>query len=133
MRRHTAEFFVVNQFFDRRILATHRTLRIFSQFELAELHGPGVEVQQTVDQQILRAENDLDRFVRLNGADNARQNTKHATFRARRNEPGRRRLGIKTAITRALLGPKHARLTFEPEYRTVHVWLSTQHTRIVDE
>src|ERR1044072_7991296 len=131
MRRHAAKLFVIDQFLDRRLLAADRTLRILPQLELAELHRPRIKQQQTIDQQILRAENDLDRLVRLNRADNARQHAEHATFRARGHEPGRRRLRIKTAITRTLLGPEYAGLPLESEDRTIDVWLATQHTRVV--
>ena len=74
--------------------------------------------------QVVRAENDLDRFVCLDRADDPRQHAEHAAFRARRNETGRRRFRIQAAIARALLRPEHTRLSFKPEDRTVNVWLA---------
>src|SRR5215204_6097171 len=133
MRSHAAKLFVVDQLLNFRLLAANRALRILAQFELAELHRPRVKQQQTIDQQIFRTENDLDRFVCLDRPDNARQYTEHTTFRARRHEAGRRRLRIQAAIARALLGPEDARLTFKPENRAVDVWLAAQHTRVVHE
>src|SRR6185369_12089338 len=125
--------FIVDRFLDRRLLAANGALRILPQLELTELHGPGVKQQQTIDQQILSAENDLDRFVCLNRADDPRQYAEHTTFSARRHESRRRRLRVQAAITRALLGPEDARLSFKAKDRAVDVWLATQHTRIVHE
>src|SRR5262249_10283480 len=106
---------------------------ILPQFELAKPHRPRVEQQQTIDQQIFGAENDLDRFVCLNRADDARQHTQHATFTARGHRTRRPPLRIQAAITSAFLRPEHTRLDFEQEDRTVNVWLLTQYARVVDE
>src|SRR6185369_16133260 len=130
---HAAKLFVIDQLFHRRLLATYRTLRILPQFELAKLHGPGIKQQQPIDQQIFRAENDLDRLVCLNRADDARQNAQHTAFRARWYQSRRRWLRIQTTITSSLLCPENTRLTFEPEDRAVDVWLAAQHAGIVDE
>src|SRR5687768_8296416 len=90
MRCHTAEYLVINKLLDGRLFTTNRTLRILSQSEFAKLHAPRIEVQETIDKKVFSAENDLDRFVSLNRADDARQNTKHSAFRARRNKTRRR-------------------------------------------
>ncbi len=133
MRSDAAKLFIVDQFLDRRLLPANGTLRILTQLELAKLHGPRVKQQQTIDQQIFSTENNLDRFVRLDRADDPGQHAEHATFSTRRHKSGRRRLRIQAAVARALLGPEHARLPFKPEDRAVNIWLAAQHTRIVDE
>src|SRR6185503_2409588 len=79
---HTAELFVIDQLLDRRLFTTNRTLRIFPQFELAELHRPRIKQQQTINQQIFCAENDLDCFVCLDRPHDTWQHTKHTTLGA---------------------------------------------------
>src|SRR6185369_17754391 len=116
VRRHTAKLLVIDQLLDRRVFTTNRTLRILPQFELAELHGPGVKQQQTINQQVFRTENDLDCLVRLNCTHDSRQHTKHTTFSTRRHQAGWRRFGIETPVTRTFLGPEDTRLPFKPEY-----------------
>ena len=72
-RRNAAELFIVDQLFDGCMLATDWAVRILAQFQLAKLHLPGIEQQQAVQEYFRRAENDLDRLVSLNRADDSRQ------------------------------------------------------------
>ena len=44
------ELLVVDQFFDRRVVAAHRTVGIAPQLKRIDLHGQGVEMQQPADQ-----------------------------------------------------------------------------------
>ena len=98
---NAAELLVVDRAFDRRMIAADRARRIAPQLQLAELHAPGVVEQQPPDERRAGAENQLDRFGRLDGADDAGQHAQHAAFGAARDEPGWRRLGIEAAIARA--------------------------------
>src|SRR5262249_29132308 len=79
---HTAKLLVIDQLFNRRLFTANRTLRILSQFELAELHSPGVKQQQTIDQQVLSPKNDLDCLVGLDRPHDTWQHTKHTTLGA---------------------------------------------------
>src|ERR1051325_4204450 len=123
MRRDSAELFIIYQLRNRRVLTTHRTLRILSQFELAKLHRPRIKHQQSIDQEIFRAENNLDRFVRLDRTDDPWQHTEHTALRARGHQTRRRRFRIQTAIARTLLRTEDTCLPFKPEARTVNVSL----------
>jgi hypothetical protein len=64
------------------VFAANRTLRIFPQLELSKLHRPGIKQQQPINENIFRAENDLNRFVCLDCTNNARQNSEHASLGA---------------------------------------------------
>src|SRR6266852_8027733 len=73
--RYSAELFVIDQLFDGRMVAANRAIRIFAQLQLAKAHPPRIEQQQPVNHDVGRAEDDLERFRGLNGADDSGQNT----------------------------------------------------------
>ena len=131
--RDAAELIVVDQLADRRVVAAHRALRIAPQLQLAEAHVPGVVEQQPADQRRAAAEQQLDRFGRLNRADDARQHAEHAAFRAARHQAGRRRLRVEAAIARAVLRGEHRGLPLEPEDAAVGVRLAEEHAGVVDQ
>ena len=56
---------------DRRVLAAKWTLRVLSQSELTEAHAKGVEEYQAADERIALAQDQLECFVGLQGADDA--------------------------------------------------------------
>ena len=64
-----AEFFVIDQLMDRRLVAAQRTIRITPQLERVDLHRQSVEAEQTADQAFAFAQNKLNRFQRLDDAD----------------------------------------------------------------
>ena len=80
--------FVVYQLGDRRILAANRAIGILAQLEFAELHAERVDQQQTPDQRIACAENQLDDFGGLDHADQSRKNAQHSAFGAGGNQSG---------------------------------------------
>src|SRR5713226_7265410 len=133
LRCDSAELFVIDQLFDGRIVAAHRAIGILAQLQLAKAHSPRVEQQQTINHDVGRAEDDLNRFVGLNGADDSRQHAQHAALGARRHQPRRRRFGIQAAVARAAFGPENARLSFETKDGTVDVGFAGEHTGVVDE
>src|SRR5260370_16919259 len=106
---------------------------MLAELELAELHSKSVKQQQASHEMIPSAEDQLDCFHRLDGADDSGQNAEDSAFRARRHKPGRRRFRIEAAITRAIGHAEHGGLPLKPENRTVHVWLSQQNASIVDQ
>ena len=69
----------------------------------------------------------------LEGADCARQDPQDASFRARRDHPGRGRLREKAAIAGAAACIENTYLAFEAIDRPVNVWLTGQNTYIVDQ
>src|SRR6266481_470953 len=130
---HAAEFVVIDQFGDGRMRAAHGTIRVLAQLELAELHRQSVKEQQAPNEIISAAENQLDRFHRLDGANDAGQNSKDATFGAGRHKSRRGRFGIEAAVARTIGHAENRRLPFKSENRTVHVRLFQQNTCVVDE
>ena len=113
--------------------AAHRAIRIFLQLELAEFHPERVVNQEPSHERLADAHDELDRFGRLNRADDAGQHAQDPSLGAARHQSGRRRLGIEAAIARAVLGREHRRLPFEPEDAAVRVRLAGEHARIVGE
>ena len=63
--------------------------------------GERVEVEQPADQRVADAERELQRLVRLQRPDDARQHAEHAALGARRRELRRRRRGVEAAVARA--------------------------------
>src|SRR5258708_1271245 len=110
----------------------HRAVWIFAQLEFAEFHSESVKQEQASHEIIPAAENQLDRFHRLNGTDDSGQNTQDAAFRAGRDKPRRRRFRIEAAVARAIGHTENRGLSFEAENRTVKVWFSEQDARVVD-
>src|SRR5712664_1125495 len=130
---HAAEFEVIDQFVDRSIGAAHRSVWIFAQLEFAEFHSESIKQQQSSHEIIPAAEDQLDRFHRLDGAYDSGQNAEDAAFRAGRHKPRRRRFRIEAAVARAIRHAENSGLSFEPENRTIHIWLAEQNARVVDE
>src|SRR6267143_3288583 len=130
---HAAKFVIIDQLGDRRMCSAHRAVRIPAQLELAEFHSESVKEQQSSDETIAAAEDQLDRFHRLDGTDDSGQNAEDAAFGARRYKPRRRRFRIKTAVARTIGHAENGGLPFKPENRTVHVWLPQQNTCVIDK
>ena len=99
--------------------------------ELDEAHGVHfAEVIQPDYVLVLNVMRDqLDRFVRLNRADQTGQHAEHARLGAARNHAGRRRVGMETAITRPLLRGEHRQLPLEAEHAAVDVRSPRDHAR----
>src|SRR5713226_3461333 len=121
---HAAEFVIIDQLRDRRMRAAHRAVRVLPELELAELHPESVKKEQTSHEIVPAAEDQLNRFHRLNGADDSGQNAEDAAFRAGRHKPRRRRFWIEASVARPIGHSENGGLPFEPENRAVHVWLS---------
>src|SRR5258708_18314241 len=111
----------------------HRAVWILAQLEFAEFHSESVKQEQASHEIIPAAENQLDRFHGLNGADDSGQNTQDAAFRAGRDQPRRRRFRIEAAVARAIGHTENRGLSFEAENRTVNVWFAQQDAGVVDE
>src|SRR5947209_16776350 len=70
---HAAEFVVINQLGDGAMRTAHRAIWIFAQLEFAEFHSESIKQEQASHEIISTAENQLDRFHRLDGADDSGQ------------------------------------------------------------
>src|SRR5258706_10272118 len=130
---HAAKFVVIDRLRDRRMRSAHRAVGILAQLELAELHPESVKKQQSSHETVPAAEDQLDRFHRLDGADDSRENAEDAAFRAGRHKPRRRRFRIEAPVARTSGYSENGGLPFKPENRAIHVWLSRQYARVVDE
>src|SRR5579872_220227 len=118
---------------NRRFLSAKRTRRIAFNDKFANVHAERIHEQQPADERFTDAENQFERFIRLERADDARKYTKNTAFRARRHRARRRRLREKTPITRAALRCEDADLSVKTKDRTINVGFAFQHARIVDE
>ena len=87
-----AKFFVIDRRENCWILPANRTLGIASQVKLSEFHSQRVEVEETSDERLTDADDQLDRLNRLQHPDNARQDTEHSCLRAVWYRARRRRL-----------------------------------------
>src|SRR3954462_5911760 len=115
------------------MLAAYRTIRIAAQLDLVELRRERIEEQQASDERLADAERELQCLVRLQGADDPRQDAEDAALRARRRELGWRRRGEETAVARAFAGLEHGDLSFEAVDRTVDDRDVVPHRRVVHE
>ena len=97
------------------MLTADRTAGVPLQPQFTLLRLPHIKEQQTADQALAAADDKLDGFRGLNSANNARQHTDHAAFRAGGHQPRRRWLGIKAAVAGPLPGIKNAGLPFKLE------------------
>src|SRR5215813_10054181 len=79
---NAAEFVIVDQLGKRRVLPANRAIGILAQFQFAEFHSERIKEQQTAYKIVSTADDELDRFHRLNRAHNARQYTEYTAFRA---------------------------------------------------
>ena len=70
------------------MVAADRALGIAPQLQLAETHLQGVVQKQPSDERLSGAEDQLDRFGRLDDADHAGQHAQHSPFGAARDQSG---------------------------------------------
>ena len=105
-RLDAAELVVVDELGDRRVGAADGAVGIFAQLQGAEAHAESIDQQQAADQRLADAENQLDGLGRLDDADEAGQNTKHAAFGAGGNKARRWRLRVEAAIAGAFFGAR---------------------------
>ena len=97
------------------------------------MEGESVQQNQSADQRLTDAEDQLHRLERLNTSHDSGQHAEDASFGAGGNQAGRRRLPKEASVTRALFGIEHRRLSLEPEDGAVDVGLSQQNAGVVDQ
>src|SRR5580658_4709813 len=113
--------------------AAERAIGIFAQLELAEAHGERVEEQQTAHERFTDSDDELQRFCRLNRADDSRQHAEDAALGARGYQAWRRGLGIQAAIAGAIGITEDGYLAFEAKNGAVDIGFAEEHGRVVDE
>ena len=87
---------------------------------VAELGRERVEEEQPADERFADPGRELDRLVRLQRADDPREDAEHAAFGARRRELGRRRLREEAAVARPFVRLEDGDLALEAVDRAVH-------------
>src|SRR3954454_21592068 len=97
------------------MLAADRAIGVFPKLQLAELHSQGIVEQQPVLQGMSDSQDDLHCFGGLHDPNQTREDAKHAAFCTARDEAGRRRFRIQTAVARAVLIRKYSGLALKPE------------------
>src|SRR5262249_15387348 len=105
-RRFAAEGLVVDEPGDGRPGTTHRALRVLANAELPEAHRERVDQDETSDERLADAEENLQRLDGLHRPEKARQNTENAALGAARHEARRRGLREEAAIARSLRRPE---------------------------
>ena len=71
----TAELFVIDQLVNGWMIAAHGAVRITAQLQCVDLHRHGIETDETADQAVAFAENQLNRFQRFDDPDQIRVDT----------------------------------------------------------
>ena len=92
---------------DRWTVAADRALGITRQLQLPEAHAERVIDDEPADQRLADAEKQLDRFGRLDRADDPGQDAEDACFGAARHEARRRRFRVQAPIARSVLRREH--------------------------
>ena len=131
--RDTAEFLIIDELGDGRMIAAHRALGIAPQLQFAEPHRQRIIEHQPADQRLADAQDQLHGLGGLNQPDRSGQNAEHPAFGAAWNQAGRWRLRIQAAIAGAAGIREDRGLTLEAEDGSVHVRLLKQHARVVHQ
>ena len=132
--RRVAELDVVDVLGDRRVVAADRAVGVAAHRDLVERRPERVEEEQSPGERVAAAEDELERLVRLERADDPGQHAEDAALRAARRELGRRRLREEAAVARAARrGVEHRDLALEAEDRAVHDRDAAPHGGVVHE
>ena len=115
------------------MVAAHGAVRASLEAKLLEAHGERVVREQSADQRLARADDQLDGFGRLDRAHHARQHAEHARLCAVRHETLGRRRGKQAAIAGAAIRYVRHRLPFEAMDRRGDERLAQDHAGVVRE
>src|SRR6202035_1443156 len=131
--RDAAELLVVDELVLGGVLGADGAGGVLLELELAEAHLQSVEEQQAADERLADADDELDRLVRLESADDPRQHPEDPALGAGGDEAGRRRLGEEAAVAGTPGAPEDRHLALEAEDRPVDVGLARKDAGVVDE
>ena len=115
------------------MVAADRAARVALEPHLGERGLERVEQQQSADQRVANSQQQLDRLVGLDRADDAGQDAEHAALGAARSKLRRRGRRKEAAVAGADLRLEDRDLAFEAEDRAVHDGDVVPHRRVVDE
>ena len=99
-------------------IAADRAVRVTPELELGELGLEGIEQEQPAGQRLADPEQDLERLVRLEHAEDAGHDAEDAGHGAAGRELRRRRGRVQAAVARALVRDERRQLALEPEDAT---------------
>src|SRR5215831_1402624 len=116
-----------------RVLAAQRALRVAPQLDFAETHAERVVGEETADQRLTDAQEQLHRLGGLHDADDAWEHAQDAGLASGGDEAGRWRRGIEAAIARSLVGREDRGHALELEDGAVDIGLAGQIAGVVDE
>ena len=97
------------------LVRADRAVRVAAELELGELGLEGIEQEQPAGQRGADPEQDLERLVRLEQAEDARHDAEDAGHGAAGGELGRRRGRVEAAVARAFERDEGRELALEPE------------------
>ena len=127
-----AELVVVDQLFDL-VGSAGRAAWIFAQLERAEVHAQRVDKQQSADQRLADAEDELDDLGRLDDSNEAGEDAEDAALGAGGDQAGGWGFGVEAAVAGTFLGGEDAGLALEAEDGAVGVGLAGEDAGVVDE
>src|SRR5690606_33383 len=133
VRWHAAKLFVIDQLRNGRVLTANGAVRVLAQLYFVELHRQGIIQQQPSIEGLANAQNQLDRFRRLQRSNRARQNAQRAALRAAWHQARRGRLGEEAAVARSFLGVEDRYLALEAEDAAIDVGFAQNHTGVVGQ
>src|SRR5205823_6149645 len=116
-----AELLVVDELLDSWIVAADGALGISADLEFLKTHLQGVVENQSADQRRTLSQDQLDRFGRLEEANQAGQDAQHAALGTAWYLAGWRRFRVQAAVARPVRREEHRRLPIEAEDAAVNV------------
>jgi hypothetical protein len=108
-------------------------MRIFPQLHFLELHFQGVEKEKTSDEGITDSENKFHGLNGLKNPDDAREDSKNATFSATGYAAGRGRFGVEATVAGTFFSPEYGALALEAEDGSVHIGFAQKNACVVHE
>ncbi len=133
MAQVAGRLLVVDELGDGRVVAADAAVRVARDLDLAEGHRQSVVGQQVPCQQVADAEDVLEGFGRLQGADDAAHDAEHAGLATGRHGVFRRHRREDAAVARAL--PRHVghELALEADDARMYEWLLLEDAGVVDQ
>src|SRR5262249_6475928 len=114
-----------------RIRPAQRAVRVTPDADFAEPHGERVVHQQASDQGLPLADDEFNRFGRLDHTNNPGQNSQDTGFTSRRHHTRRGWCEEQAAVARAGMWREDTRLTFKLKNTAVHHRLVSEESSIV--
>src|SRR5262245_17893084 len=133
MHRRVAELDVVDVLGDRRVVAAHGAVRVAAHGHFVERRSERVEEQEPPGEGVASVEDQLERLVRLDRADDSGEHAEDTALGAARRELRRRRLREEAPVARTYARVEERDLPLEAEDRAVYDGDAAPDGRVVDE